>query len=87
MDYFITAKEEVLRETAASVKAKIINYMRVKNMAEDPSAPLDILLKKVGSLSRNLIQNPNNTLEDLEKISAELKFAREYIDEVVAANG
>ena len=87
MDYFITAKEEVLRETAASVKAKIINYMRVKNMTEDPSAPLDILLKKVGSLSRNLIQNPNNTLEDLEKISAELKFAREYIDEVVAANG
>ena len=87
MDYFITAKEEVLREVAASVKAKIINYMRIKNIDNDPSNPLEVLLSMVGSISRSLIQNPDFTMEDLEKISAKLSLANDYIDEVIEVNG
>ncbi|MBP3854043.1 MAG: hypothetical protein IK990_00335 [Ruminiclostridium sp.] len=86
MDYFITAKEEVLREVAASVKAKIINYMRIKNIDNDPSNPLEVLLSMVGSISRSLIQNPDFTMEDLEKISAKLSLANDYIDEVIEVN-
>lgn len=86
MDYFITAKEEVLREVAASVKAKIINYMRIKNIDNDPSNPLEVLLSMVGSISRSLIQNPDFTMEDLEKISAKLSLANDYINEVIEVN-
>lgn len=87
MDYFITAREEVLREVAASIMANIINYMRIKGMKEDPSDPLEILLRKVNTISNTLISEPNHTMDDLEKISAKLSFAREYVDEVVSVNG
>ena len=86
MDYFITAKKEILRESAASVKAKIIHYMISKNMEDDPTNPIEILLNMVSSLSRSLIQNPDYTMEDLEKVSAKLDFAEDYIDEVAKAN-
>ena len=86
MDYFITAREEVLREVAASVEAKIIRYMMSKDMEDDLKNPIEILLNMVSSLSRSLIQNPDYTMEDLEKTSAKLAFARDYINEVAKAN-
>ena len=87
MDYFITAKEEVLRETAASIIARITRYMIDNNIKSDHKNPISLMLDQLDELSDSIIKEPNHSLEDLEKISAELKFAREYIDEVVAANG
>ena len=60
--------------------------MRIKNIDNDPSNPLEVLLSMVGSISRSLIQNPDFTMEDLEKISAKLSLANDYIDEVIEVN-
>ncbi|MDE6087926.1 MAG: hypothetical protein K2G25_06015 [Oscillospiraceae bacterium] len=86
MDYFITAKEEVLREVASSIIAKIIRYMIDNDIKIDHKNPMSILLDAVDDLSDSLIENPDYSMEDLEKISAKLNFARDYINEVAKAN-
>lgn len=86
MDYFITAKEEVLREVAASITAKIIRYMIDNNIKIDHKNPMSILLDAVDDLSDSLIENPDYKMEELEKVSAKFSFARDYIDEIIRKN-
>ncbi|MBR3536255.1 MAG: hypothetical protein IKN85_10565 [Oscillospiraceae bacterium] len=86
MNYFITAKEEVLREVAASVNAKIINYMIENHIETDHKNAISVMLDQVYALSESLIEK-DNTMEDLEKVSAKLAFARDYIEKMVQTNG
>ena len=87
MNYFITSEKEVLREVASSIIAKITRYMIAHNIETDHKNPISIMLDQVDEISDSLIGNTNNTMEDLEKVNTKLIFARNYIDEVVKANG
>lgn len=87
MDYFITAREEVLREVAASIIANLSRYMVFNNIESDHRNPISLLLDKIYEISDSIISEPDHTMDDLEKISAKLSFAREYVDEVVSVNG
>ena len=87
MDYFVTVREEVLREVASSVIATITKYMIENNISTDHKNPISVMLDKVYDLSDSLIEHPDYGMDDLEKISAKLSFAKEYIDEMVECNG
>jgi hypothetical protein len=86
MNYFITAKEEVLREVAASVSAKISNYMINNHIEIDHKNAISVMLDQVEDLSDSLIER-DNSMEDLAKVSAKLAFAKDYIEKMVQANG
>lgn len=86
MNYFITAKEEVLREVAASVSAQISKYMINNHIEIDHKNAMSVMLDQVDDLSDSLIER-DNTMEDLEKVSSKLAFARDYINKMVQANG
>ena len=87
MDYFVTVREEVLREVASSVIAKITKYMIENNISTDHKNAISVMLDKVYDLSDSLIEHPDYGMDDLEKISAKLSFAKEYIDEMIECNG
>ena len=87
MDYFVTVREEVLREVASSVIAKITKHMIENNISTDHKNPISVMLDKVYDLSDSLIEHPDYGMDDLEKISAKLSFAKEYIDEMIECNG
>ena len=87
MDYFVTVREEVLREVASSVIAKITKYMIENNISTDHKNPISVMLDKVYDLSDSLIEHPDYGMDDLEKISVKLSFAKEYIDEMIECNG
>lgn len=55
MDYFVTVREEVLREVASSVIAKITKYMIENNISTDHKNPISVMLDKVYDLSDSLI--------------------------------
>ncbi len=82
-DYFITAKEEVLREVSSNLMADIIKYM-VDNDIEcnDIKNPISILCKKVSDIGDALIQNVYHTMEELDGVAAQLKFIKEYFGEI-----
>jgi len=82
-DYFITAKEEVLREVGSIIMADILKYMVDHNIeCHDSKNPISILCKKVSEMSDALVQNVYHTMEELEMVSAQFKFIKEYFGEI-----
>lgn len=78
MDYFVTEKKEVIREVAASITAELLKYMAKYGIANDERHPLYILCRMVNELSDSIIGDTNLTIDDLERVTAKLHFARDY---------
>ena len=74
-------------ETLNVLNDEITKYMIENNISTDHKNPISVMLDKVYDLSDSLIEHPDYGMDDLEKISAKLSFAKEYIDEMVECNG